>query len=174
MRRDEVDAVIGQLLAAPGTIRSLLEAVPDEVLALEPAPGEWSIVQVVAHLLHADASAFRDRVRSIAGGADRLSPYDPTLDISVDGQARLVLHDLLERLTASRRESASLLRSIDPDLLERVASHPDGSFRAADFVEEWVYHDADHLQQILEIVKVHQLGRVGPDMRTALERMAEG
>ena len=34
--------------------------------------------------------------------------------------------------------------------------------------EEWPHHDRDHLQQILEILTVRQLGPMTPVMRSAL------
>jgi len=132
--------------------------------------GEWSILEVVAHLVHADGPAFRARIEGIATGAvDRVPPYDPTLDIDVSGDPGEVLDRLVGALDDERRRSVELLRSLDPDSFDRSVEHRDGgSFSATDFVEEWVFHDADHLQQILEIVKVRQLERVGLSMREAL------
>ncbi len=171
MRVADVEAAIGQLGATPEVIRALAAPLADDLLAEAPVAGEWSILQVIAHLVHADEFAFVARVRSISGGAAEIERYHPVDEIGIDGTPREVLHELLDRLAAGRADAAVLLRSIDPADLDRSAGHPGGSFTAADFVEEWVFHDADHLQQILENVKGRQFGRVGPAMQRALRSM---
>lgn len=164
------DQIARSIEATPGVLRTLLSSLDDSLLRIRPAPGEWNVLEVIAHLIDADGPAFRERILTIAGGAEAVPSYDASPTWNDDDVDEWSLDDLLDRLEAERSASAEMLRLVDPELLDRAAPYRSmGDFTANDFVQEWVFHDADHLQQILEIIKSVQLAAVSPTMRAALD-----
>ncbi len=79
------------------------------------------------------------------------------------------LDDLLAELRTERETSTAFLESLGPADLETTASYgTHGVFTAGDFVHEWPFHDHDHLQQILDILKQSYLPHMTETMRSAL------
>ncbi|MEM8902597.1 MAG: DinB family protein [Actinomycetota bacterium] len=165
----ELDEVVAALVALPDVLATLLEPIPHEALAERPEPGEWCVLEVIGHLVACDAEAFRDRIVAIARGDGVVAPFRPWAAIEARDLAAEPLGSLLDELRSERAVSAELLATLTPDELAVVGTFRDGRrFAAGDFVHEWPYHDRDHLQQILEILKVRQLGPMTPVMRSAL------
>lgn len=163
---DDVDRIASSIVALPEVVATLLADYPDDQLRRAPAPGEWSVLEVLAHLVEADGPAFRDRITSIARGDGTVPGYRPADPAPV---AELTLAGLVDDLRAERAGSAALLRSLTETELRATGPHVDGRvFAAADFVREWPYHDADHLQQILSALKVLHVEGMSDTMRSAL------
>jgi len=121
---------VGRLLeSAVAMIRAELAALPDDVLAWHPAPGEWCAKEVLGHLIESEGRGFAGRIRIIlASDATAL----------VDEFARL------------RRESVALVAGLGAADLERGGRHPKvGLLRVGDLLHEWVHHDRNHLRQML-------------------------
>ena len=165
--REHVAAVIIERL--PDVLASLLAAYDPEVLTSAPEPGEWSVHQVIEHLVTGDGPAFRTRVETISGGVGRIESFDPAAVMGARDPDRVELSVLLGDLRAERVVSAALVRSLTEEQLAMTATHPQGEFAADDFVLEWPFHDHDHLQQIHEILKMHHAAGMSATMRRALE-----
>src|SRR5579872_4343865 len=54
----------------------LAEALPDDLLARQPAPGEWSAVECLRHLIEAERKVFPVRVQAFLSGQP-IAPFDP-------------------------------------------------------------------------------------------------
>jgi hypothetical protein len=125
---------VGRLLeSAVAVVRAELAALPDDVLAWHPAPGEWCAKEVLGHLIESEGRGFAGRIRII------LASDAPAL---VDEFARL------------RRESAALVAGLGAADLGRGGRHPKvGLLRVGDLLHEWVHHDRNHLRQMLANVQ---------------------
>ena len=153
----------------PMVLEAVLGPVDHDALTERPEPGEWCALEVIGHLIACDAGAFRDRIVAIARGDGLIPPFRPWDAINARDFAAEPLDALLDELCAERAISAELLRSLTPVELDAIGTFHDGRrFAASDFVNEWPYHDRDHLQQILENLKVRQLPHMTPVMRAAL------
>jgi DinB superfamily len=65
------------LESAAGAIHAELAALPDDVLAWCPAPGEWCAKEVLGHLIESERRGFAGRIRLIlAGGEPSLEGWD--------------------------------------------------------------------------------------------------
>lgn len=163
---DEIAATLENL---PAVLATLLAPVDPVVLTTAPEPGEWSVHQVIGHLITTDGPAFRDRIASIIDGIDEIAPFDPEAPVAArdfDGEA---LDGLLAELAAERAVSAAFVRSLawpDLDATSTLGSH--AALSAGDFVHEWPFHDEDHLQQILANLKLAHLPGMTPAMQRAL------
>ncbi|MEO1059855.1 MAG: DinB family protein [Actinomycetota bacterium] len=162
----EIEAALTSL---PDVLGALLAPVDGAALRERPEPGEWCVLEVIGHLIACDGDAFRDRIVAIARADGRIAPFRPWDAINARDFAAEPLADLLDELRSEREASVRLLRSLTPSELVAVGTFADGRrFTAGDFVAEWPYHDRDHLQQILENLKLRQLPHMTETMRAAL------
>jgi hypothetical protein len=163
---DEIAATIENL---PAVLGALLAPIDPAVLATPPEPGEWSVHQVVGHLITGDGPAFRDRIADIVGGCPEIVPFDPGPPVESRDFDSEALDGLLAELTAERRASAAYLRTLTTDDLAAISvDGRHGSLAAGDFAHEWPFHDHDHLQQILAILKTAHLPAMTAQMQRAL------
>jgi len=165
----DLKAIANTIQSVPDALEALLTPIAPEALATRPEPGEWSPLEVIGHLIDCDSSAFRDRISSIISGKPEIAPFDEWVAINERDFNKEPLEQLLGELRAERAQSADFLLSLNPADLTKTSTFGDGRlFEANDFVQEWSFHDQDHIQQILDAVKLTYLPNMTSTMRTAL------
>ncbi len=163
--------VANTIQSVPAVLDALLTPVDPTALSTRPEPGEWSPLEVIGHLIDCDSSAFRDRIRGIIEGEPKIAAFDEWVAINERDFNAVPLDQLLDELRAERAQSAEFLLGLDPADLTKSSTFGDGrQFEANDFVQEWSFHDQDHIQQILEAVKMAYLPNMTSTMRAALTR----
>jgi hypothetical protein len=165
--RDAVDAGlpverVADLIEASGrAIVAELRAAGD-VATWSPAAGEWTATEVAGHLIEADLRGFAGRIRRILeedGIAER--GWDQLSVARERGDARRSGAELADEFQALRAESVGLVRSLRSTDLGRGAMHEAvGRVTIRDLLQEWVFHDRNHLRQLLANVQA----RVWPAM----------
>ena len=143
--------------AARATLRAELGALPDRVLTWHPGAGEWCAKDVVGHLIEAERRGFAGRIRIIL---ERERPALQTWDQNEIARARRdcarPMSELLDELTALRRDSAALVRGLRDADLDRGGDHPNvGALRVRDLLQEWVHHDRNHIRQAMANVQAY-------------------
>ena len=165
----DLDKITAALDTLPAVLRALLAPIDPETLRTRPQPGEWSVLEVIGHLIATDDGAFRERIAAIIDGEPEIGAFDPWAAINERDFASLALEPLLVELAAERATSVAFLGSLDPTQLMLTATFPGrGAFAAADFVLEWPFHDHEHLRQILANLKLQYLPDMTSAMRSAL------
>ena len=137
---------------APGTLAGLIEALPAGKLKQPPAPGKWSIGQILAHLAEAElVSAWRYRQMIERSGVP-LSPFDQ------EEWARLGAYD-----SRDPRESLALFRllreanlrmfaALTAEEWQRFGMHAErGRMTVKDLASQVAGHDMSHIEQIRQI-----------------------
>jgi hypothetical protein len=113
--------VLDALRSAPGEIGEAIDGMSDQLMAEKPSLDEWSIRDVLAHLLHSDG-VVRGRVVLM------LTNEDPGLEnITVGQQAKgpeAPASALFERYEESRAETVSILAPLTADGWLRYGHHP--------------------------------------------------
>ena len=143
--------VTALLESAMATIRAEVEALPKAVATFHPGEGEWSINEIIGHLIESERRGFAGRIKML------LATKDPQLEgWDQDEVARGRRDDmkpaskLVNELERMRAESAVLVRGLKPGDLTRGGQHPKvGWLRVEDLLQEWVHHDRNHIRQIL-------------------------
>jgi uncharacterized damage-inducible protein DinB len=142
------------LAAFPEQLRRQIAGLDAEALLFRPGPNEWSITEVVGHLIDIDV-LMRARIGKI------ISIDNPPLQtIDIDGtvrerdyqhkQATFLLHSLTEH----RAEFIEQIRYLRPEALDRTGQHPTrGPISAAEFIAMVVRHDVTHTEQIANNLK---------------------
>ncbi len=160
------DTMLPGLDTLSSTVRvidGLIEGMSRDDLAWQPAPGRWSIDEVLMHLAHVEEICFILRTRAMLNEENPpLAPYNvqdftsADLGFNGDGLAALAhlrdlrrgILDLLEVQPATAGESTGLHREL-------------GRITLAELLNEWAFHDLGHIRQIAEIVRAR---RYHPEM----------
>ena len=117
---------------------------------VRPAPGKWSVLEVLCHLIDEERDDFRHRVRStLEDPARDCPPIDP------EGWARDRDYNARD-VAAMRAEfeheravSLAWLRSLRAPQWDQAKVHAVvGPLRAGDLLASWAAHDVLHLRQM--------------------------
>lgn len=148
------------LRATPAKLKAATKGIPRAVLLWTPAPGKWSILEIVCHLRDMERDAYLARYRRI------LAEENPALP-DVDGDRYSLENDYrsqklgeaLRDWTRLRRETLKLLSKLKRDEWDRAGVHETaGRLTLADFVRrQAVGNDEAHLGQIEAIPRRHAI-----------------
>lgn len=130
-------------------IRTLIAGRASDKLHASPAPGRWSIAQIVAHLADTEiVGAYRFRMILAAPGTP-LQAFDQ------DGWARALKYDAIDTdaslalFTAVREAQLRLLRGLNDEELDRFGIHAErGKESVRHLLSLYAGHDLNHLAQI--------------------------
>lgn len=143
------------------TVRTAVTGLTPEDLIARPGPGEWSILEVVVHLVDSDAIAI-DRMKRM------LTESEPTLFYANESAYVRLLHsheqnleDALTLLETGRRQWARVLRLLPAEAFERAGMHNlRGRVTVGQFIGDYTQHIHDHLQFVFQ--KRERLGKPLP------------
>lgn len=100
-------------------VTDLLRGVPEDEASRSPAPGKWTLKQVVAHLSDTER-VFTFRLLWIArGGADALPGFDQDAWATARDVTGTTLQALLDEFEAVRAATVPLVASLTPEDFER-------------------------------------------------------
>ena len=143
---NDLVAAASSVLATSVARWTALARIDADLLARRPAPGEWSAIQCLQHVVDTEQVVFRARVLAILGGRDFAS-FDPDAQGGVDAIGRSAA-ELAEDLGRMRQESLTTLRDLAPADLPRTARHAElGVVTMAELLSEWAAHDTMHIVQ---------------------------
>lgn len=144
---------MGQPSTRNGLLASLA-AVPDRVAAaaraaaVRPvAPGEWTIEQVVRHLVAVETDVHQARLRDLATFAEprwtwtEPGPWSGEPDVDLDG--------VLRRFADRRAETLAMVDALDDAGWARSGHHATfGALDVAGVLRNAVDHDEEHLRAL--------------------------
>jgi DinB superfamily len=134
-------------------VRALVAGIDDAQLRRRPAPGEWAIIEVVAHLADTEERALARVRRMLAEDTPVLEPFDQEalarqrhyLDLNLEGE--------LARLEQLRGQHLDLLEGLDGSGWERTGQHGDHGRMSVELYETHVAaEEVDHLAQIARLL----------------------
>lgn len=124
--------------------KDLTQSMPEELLVQKPAPGEWSPVECLQHMVDTE-KVFQTRVQAFLEGRD-FPAFNP--DTEGTRSAEPSHTGLADEFSNLRAESLRLLESIAPGDLDRQARHPElGPVTLRMMLNEWAAHDLNHTVQ---------------------------
>ena len=135
-----------------------------------PGPDEWCATEVVGHVIEADKRGFAGRIRRFLT-EDR--PAEVGWDqIAVARERRdreRPVAEVAAEFLAGRDDAIAVVRSLTPPDLERVGMHDTvGELSVSDLLHEWVFHDRNHVRQLLTIGQARAWPRMGNARRFTL------
>jgi hypothetical protein len=149
----EQDELLKALRSNPVTVRALLRDLDDAAIRARPAPGEWSIVEVVAHLGDTEERTL-GRVRRML---DEDNPTLPGFDQAALAVERryheMDFAEALRRFLSLRAEHLALLEALDDAGWRRPGVHAENGPMSVQLYESHIAgEDADHMAQIARLV----------------------
>jgi hypothetical protein len=144
--------VLAILESTPAKLRLELAGLGAKQLRARPAPGKWSIQEILAHLADVE-QLMRGRVEAIRTQDmphfESFNQDQRAIDRRYD---RIDPWDSLASLIRQRRANLRWLKKLRPAELRRKGVHEQvGEVSAGDFLYEWAFHDLGHLRQIMEV-----------------------
>jgi hypothetical protein len=122
----------------------LTQTAPEELLLRAPAPGEWSAVECLRHLLDTERNVFPPRVRAMLAGQD-FPAFDPA---GREGEAGLTAQQLAAAFAQAREAGLAALAQVSESDLDRTARHSQlGVMTLRELLHAWAAHDLNHTVQ---------------------------
>jgi uncharacterized damage-inducible protein DinB len=135
----------------PVTIARLIRESDTARLTRAPAPGKWSVRDILCHLADCEVVfAFRLR-QTIAEAHHRIQPFDQ--DAWTSAYGKLDARDALDAFTAFRRWNLLFIDALGAGAESKRVQHPErGEMTFRTIVETMGGHDINHLRQIENLV----------------------
>lgn len=138
------------LRATPDRVRDLARGLSAAQLARQPKAGEWSMGEILSHLLVGERDVILPRLRRMLAEA---APVFPSSASSRSGfAAEPASRDLgadLTAFSAVRAETVAFLRSLKDSDWERIGTTPTrGTLTVEAYARYLADHDAEHLAQL--------------------------
>jgi len=146
---DERSVLIRQYADGPAVLRAALSRVPDQAMKWRPAPGKWSVHEIVCHCADSELNGAM-RLRYLA-----VEPLPRIVAYDQDAWAReFDYHGLdpnlaLSVLDAARRWTVPVLERMGEEQWRREGTHTErGRYTVEDWLRTFAEHVATHARQI--------------------------
>jgi len=138
---------------APVKLATLIGGKSENALRHTPAPGKWSVVEVIAHLAEDElASSWRYR-QMLENPGVALAGFDQDEWARRGQYAQWDLRDALELFRMLRTANIRLLEGLKEDEWSRWGTHAErGRMTVAELAAHMNGHDARHMAQIERIL----------------------
>ena len=135
--------------ATPGRIVTVIRTLGPSQLARRPAPGKWSIREIITHLADTEM-VMCCRARWIAfENRPTLVPFDQNKWAAGRAGEKDSVAETIERFRLLRRSQLRLFRNASKKAFGRTGFHPErGVITLREQLETLAGHDLNHLAQI--------------------------
>ncbi len=131
------------IMATPARWLALVQSTPVELLSMRPAPGEWSALDCLQHLVDVEQTSFPVRIKALLTGAD-MAAFNPD-DRPEQAPPSVALAAIFDQL---RNDNLALLAQVTEADLDRRAHHAEyGMVSMREFLNHWAAHDLNHTIQ---------------------------
>jgi hypothetical protein len=139
--------------AAPAKLAKVLKGISPARARKRPAPGKWSIAEIVAHLADAElVGAYR--IRAILGApGGPIIGFDQDVWVTALHYDKRNLREAIAQYRALRDANLALLKTLTPEQWKHYGVHNErGAETIETIVRMFAGHDLNHLQQIERIL----------------------
>ena len=149
----ELQTYIAQLTQNAELVRQTVQQVSDDQARWRPAPGEWSLLEVVNHLYDEERRDFRVRLDYTLNRPGEPWPaIAPGEWVTAEGYNDRDLAESLASFLAERQASLAWLANLRKVDWQINAKTPwGGTLSAGDLLAAWTVHDLLHLRQLNEL-----------------------
>lgn len=129
---------------------ALVENLTDEQFRWKPPSGNWSVLEILGHMLAEERFDFRPRVQLTLEDPTQPWPsYDPEGIVAEEKFNEKNPSQILSEFIEERNESLRWLDKLAPADWKQCYQHPRiGPLHAGDLFASWVAHDQLHIRQI--------------------------
>jgi DinB superfamily len=140
--------------ATANKLARLIKGIPTAKLRKRPAPDQWSVAEILAHLADVEI-VIGWRMRSILGAPGTpVQAYDQNAWVVSGHYDKRDPGESLELRRVVRQANLALLKSLSPDQWKQFGQHAERGRESIEHIVRMVAgHDINHLLQIERIVK---------------------
>jgi hypothetical protein len=138
----------------PIILEKMLQSAGADVLQWKPAAGRWSISEVLAHLVDAEAMFFERTCKMLDEKLPQFTEYDQEAAYAAGKYSGGTAKEHLRKFCHERDRSVSRLRYLPADAMGRRGQHSSlGTITLGELMNEWAFHDLGHVRQIAELYR---------------------
>jgi hypothetical protein len=138
----------------PKKLAALIKGVDKKRLSKRPAPGKWSIAEIMAHLADSEIVAGWRLRQILTKDGTPIHGYDQNAWAATFNYQRQDTRKSLELFRTLREYNLAMLKSVPEALFENHGMHQErGRESARHVLRLFAGHDVNHLLQVEEIVK---------------------
>ena len=163
-----LDYCLNELSADAAAIERLVETVDPDHARWKPTEKDWSVLEVVNHLVDEEREDFRLRLQHLLSGSSEPWPrIAPQRWVAERDYIHRDLGESLANYLRERQRSLDWLTKISGAEWQTAYRHPPlQGLCAGDLLASWVAHDLLHLRQLIELKWAYgcvQFAPYGPD-----------
>lgn len=141
------DPLLKALAATPTLLVEALDQVKGRDLSLKPSSDQWSILEILGHLLDVERRYIERIERLLTEEYPQLPEIHP--DISTHDPDR-TSGEVVRLFGASREQTLALLQDLEPATWTKRAVHESiGETDLAYLIQHLAEHDRNHINQLL-------------------------
>ncbi len=144
------EQLIHTLEQTHASLVKLTRKLSDAALDFRPTPTDWSIREILAHLVDDEMYVNRLRLeRIVKEDKPHLAPHDEKKWYANRNTSRDRRNELLADFARQREASLMMIKMLRESDWARMGFQPEyGEFSAEGWLSYWVKHDVLHLEQI--------------------------
>jgi DinB superfamily len=165
MTEHQIQNTVALLQRFPASLDALLRGLPEMWIFQNEGENTWSVFDVVAHLVNAEATNWIPRIRTALqfGETQEFQSFN-RLAFREESKGKPLGH-LLDEFAQLRSDTLVELRELNlqPEDLKKRGRHPAlGAVSVSELLATWAVHDLTHLHQISRILAYQYRATVGP------------
>ena len=150
---DLTEEILKSLRVSPIILGALVAGLDDRQIRWRPAPGEWAVIEVVAHIADVDERAHTRLRRMVAEDNPFLPAFDQDALAVERGYIGMDLPEQVARYRNSRAGHLADLAKLDRQQWQRAGRHEAAGDMTVQLYEAHVAsEDVDHLAQIARLL----------------------
>jgi DinB superfamily len=138
---------------APPTLAELIEGVTEAKLSLKPAPGKWSVTEILAHMAEDELSSTWRYRQILEHDGPELLGFDQEMWARVGDYASWKPQDALEMFRLLREANLRMFAQLKPEQWQRHGVHAErGRLTLQQLCRHMAAHDMNHIDQVRRIL----------------------
>src|SRR5947209_16733012 len=130
------------------TVQQLVRSQPEEKLTSRCAEGEWTIKEILAHIIDTERIFAYRALRFARNDTTELAGFDQDAYAEYSGANVRRIEDLLEELTAVRTATIALFKSFDEEVMKKSGLSNGYNLSVRSAVYQIAGHELHHVNSI--------------------------
>lgn len=131
-------------------VKNLVGQLPDEKLSTPCAPGEWTIKEILVHVMDAERIFAYRALRFARHDTTELPGWDQDAYAPFSGANARTIESILDELTAVRQASIALFSTFDDETMQRVGIANNHNLSVRSALYQIAGHELHHVNSIKE------------------------
>jgi len=143
---EPIATIFIMLTITPARWNELTGRLPEALLRRSPAPGEWSALECLQHIIDVER-VFQSRLKAFLDGLESFPAFNPDAEGAPEAATRSP-GDVAAEFAELREVSLAAISKLRPDDLGRTSRHAElGKVTLEEMLNEWPAHDLNHTVQ---------------------------